>query len=272
LAWQTSHMLFPPYDSTNPSLFSTSFLFCPPSPSAVQQRPPIYRNATRNFLFTFNPSCPSPDLWTSWLFSWRHSSFDSDPRLELEGETELSDWLNEQTSVCLSRLEADLQKRMYTYMCMNHLYRRGAQTHRHAVGGYQVSGYSAGWRLCLTDWPSYINLTDAGSGSNKASWPHTGMHSHKEADAHTHRDRFYSHNAFTQHMDGRKPTSKQTHTRLTSITNFSHFHSGIKTPESFYYFFLLNTQKRISNAKWILNMQKQSVNATWIWILLNKYI
>lgn len=63
--------------------------------------------------------------------------------------------------------------------------RWGAQALRHTLGGDQVSGYSAGWRLCLTDRSSYINLTDAGSGSSKATWPHTGTHSHKEADAHT---------------------------------------------------------------------------------------
>lgn len=87
-------------------------------------------------------------------------------------------------------------------------------TRRHTVGGNQISGYSAGWRLCLTDRPSYINLTDAGSGSNKASWPHTGMHSHKEADARTHRDRFYSHSAFMRHMVESLEASKHTHTHL----------------------------------------------------------
>jgi len=103
---------------------------------------------------------------------------------------------------------------------MKHLYRRGAQTHRHAVGGYQASGYSAGWRLCLTDWPSYINLTDAGSGSNKASWPHTGMHSHKEADAHTHTETGFTHTTHLRStwMVESRQASKHTHALLQSQT------------------------------------------------------
>lgn len=91
-------------------------------------------------------------------------------------------------------------------------HRWGAQALRlrHTAGGDQVSGYSAGWKLCLTDRPSYINLTDAGSGSSKASWPHTGTHSHKEADARTHRPVLLTQRIHAAH--GRRPASKSTHT------------------------------------------------------------
>lgn len=56
-----------------------------------------------------------------------------------------------------------------------------------------MSGYSAGWRLCLTDRPSYINLTDAGSGSNRARWPHTRTYTKRRICAHTHTETCFTH-------------------------------------------------------------------------------
>ncbi len=132
-------------------------------------------------------------------------------------------------SICGSRLVADNRTNAHAFRTEldEGKWVRDTSTHRwggtstqrlrHTAGGDQVSGYSAGWRLCLTDRPSYINLTDAGSGSSKASWPHTGTHSHKEADAHTHRPVLLTQRIHAAH--GRRPASKSTHTHLTSHHN-----------------------------------------------------
>lgn len=123
-------------------------------------------------------------------------------------------------------------------MSHRHTQMGSTNTQMHADIQWEVIRYQVTMLvgLCLTDRPSYINLTDAGSGSNKASWPHTGMHSHKEADARTHRDRFYSHSAFMRHMVESLQASKHAHTHLTSCHisywaggKIFSFHSGIKT-------------------------------------------